>query len=199
MTKQDDNSDIEQGIADAKLVRQTLAGDDSAFEVLVRRYKSLMVLVAYRQCGNESDSEDAAQEALYRAYRQLAKLDDPARFRSWAMRITSNAALDLMRRRKKTVSIDDERLPPDMVTSEAAGDDAGEAAEQEETRRLIVEAIESLPEPYHLCAVLRYIEELPYRDMAERLGLREDALRKRIHRANQMLRKKLKPLMGDSD
>ena len=198
MTKRDDNTDLEQGMADAKLVRQTLAGDDTAFEVLVRRYKSLMVMVAYRQCGSESDSEDAAQDAMYRAYRQLGTLEDPTRFRPWAMRIAANAALDVARRRKKTVSIDDEQVPKDLVASDGAGDNAREAVEQDETRRMITEAIASLPEPYHLCAVLRYIEELPYREMAERLGLREDALRKRIHRANQMLRKKLKPLMGDS-
>jgi RNA polymerase sigma-70 factor (ECF subfamily) len=191
----ENEQDIEQGLADAQLVRQARKGDEGAFEALVRRYKSLMIVVAYRQCSNEIDAEDVAQEALYRAFRELHRLDNPARFKSWAMRITANAAIDMLRRRRPTVSLEDGRLDPRNI--ESGGAPVHQPAEQDELRRRIVEAIEALPEPYQLPAVLRYLENLPYRDIAGRMGLREDTLRKRIHRANQMLRQKLQPLMEE--
>ena len=92
-------SDIEQEIADGHLVRRTLSGDDGAFERLASRYKSLMMLVAYRRSGSVDDIDDVVQEALYRAYRKLDTLDDPTRFKSWTMRITANVARDWLRRK----------------------------------------------------------------------------------------------------
>ncbi len=194
----DSDLDIDQQVADAQLVRRTLDGDDRAFEALVRRYKSLMILVAYRRSGSESESEDIAQEALYRAYCKLQTLDDPARFKSWSMRITTNVARDWLRRKKKTISLEDERFSEDMVAP-AAARGGGDPVSNSEARRLISQAIEELPEPYQLPAVLRYMENLAYREIAQRMGLREDTLRKRIHRANQILRKKLRPLLDEDD
>lgn len=196
--KNKNENDNEQGLADAQLVRRTLNGDDEGFETLVRRYKSLMILVAYRHCGNASDSEDIAQEALLHAYRRLASLDDATRFKGWVLRITSNVAVDLLRRRKGTVSLDDERLSPDMISGPAAKPEQSRRAESNELRRRIVEAIDELPETYQLPAVLRYLEDLTYREIAARTGLRENTLRKRIHRANQLLRRKLKSLGEDT-
>jgi RNA polymerase sigma-70 factor (ECF subfamily) len=77
--------------------------------------------------------------------------------------------------------------------------DVGEVAERQEIRALIAEAIYSLPETYQLPAAMRYLEEIPYREIAERMGLREEALRKRIHRANQMLRRKLRKLWPEGE
>jgi RNA polymerase sigma-70 factor (ECF subfamily) len=94
------------------------------------------------------------------------------------------------------VSLDRQDVPSgDLAVSHNPG--APQELAMEEARLRIVEAIESLPEPYQLPAALRYLEDLSYRDMAERLGLREDALRKRIHRANTMLRQKLQDLLQD--
>lgn len=191
--------DIEQQQADAQLVRHSLSGDERAFEILARRYKSLMTLVAYRRSGSESDSEDIAQESLYRAYTKLHTLDDPARFKSWALRITTNVARDWLRRRKKAISIEDERFEEGMIAPGARRPADGNPVFANETRGIIAQAIDELPEAYQLPAVLRYMEDLSYREIAQRMGLREDTLRKRIHRANQILRKKLKPLMdGDN-
>lgn len=192
-------SDLAQEISDGHLVRRTLDGDDGAFEILARRYKSLMILVGYRRSGSQADSEDIAQEALHRAYQKLDSLDDPTRFKAWAMRITANIARDWLRRRKKTISIEDERFEEDKVLPGAARPAGGDPVAGNEARQLITQAIEELPEPYQLPAVLRYIEDLSYREIAQRMGLREDTLRKRIHRANQVLRKKLKPLLDEGE
>ena len=68
-----------------------------------------------------------------------------------------------------------------------------------ESRMQILDAIRSLPEGYELPMLMRYLEGLPYKDIATRLGVREDTLRKRVHRANMMLKDKLDKLIGDGD
>ncbi len=175
---------------DAELVRRTLGGDERAFGRLVERYQGLLMLVAYRRGGRPSECEDVVQEAFVRAYRALATLQKPDRFRSWVARLVSNVALDRVRRRSPVVSFDQdsgliEALPPGRAPRPSA------RVEKAEERRRLIEAIERLPEIYQVPVVLRHVEGLPYREIAGRLGLREDALRKRIHRAGILLEQEL--------
>jgi len=178
------------GPDDAALVRKALAGDERAFGRLVERYQSLLMLVAYRRSWHGADCEDVVQESFVRAFRALATLDRPERFRSWLCRICSNVALDRVRRRSPVASFDQDSglfraLPPGEGARPSA------RAEVEEERDRLIAAIERLPETYQVPVVLRHVEGLSYRDIAKRLGLREDALRKRIHRASAMLREDL--------
>ena len=176
--------------ADAILVRKTLSGDERAFGRLVERYQGLLMLIAYRRSWRGADCEDVVQEAFVRAFRALATLDRPERFKSWLCRICSNVALDRVRRRSPVASFDQDSglmraLPP------GEGARPGARAEVEEERDRLIAAIERLPETYQIPVVLRHVEGLAYREIAKRLGIREDALRKRIHRANEMLRSEL--------
>jgi RNA polymerase sigma-70 factor (ECF subfamily) len=176
--------------SDSELVRKTLAGEGRAFARLVERYKGLLMLVAFRRTGRPSECEDIVQEAFVRAYRALPTLADPGRFKSWIAQIATNAALDRVRRRSPVVSFDQESglieaLPPGRGAPPPA------RAEKEDERTRLIRAIEGLPEIYQAPVCLRYLEGLPYREIARRLGLREDALRKRIHRATEELRRVL--------
>ncbi len=190
------------GTPDGLLVKAALAGDEAAFEQLILRYQSLVHLVAYRQCGSEGETDDIAQETFVRAFQHLGDLDDPDRFKSWLLRIAANIALDHVRRRKPpAVSLEEKLAGPDALGEEAhARDPTGEETlDRRELRRRIVEAIYSLPHDYQVPVAMRYLEEIPYREIGSRLGLREDTLRKRIHRANLMLRRKLKNLWPEDD
>lgn len=184
---------------DAELVVASVRRTAGAFESLVERYQGLVKLVAYRHSGSEADAEDAAQEAFVRAYFSLPTLNEPASFKSWLLRIASNVARDIARRRgrRPAVSLEEEAASAESVDRAASSSTAPEELAQRELRMRIVDAIESLPEDYREVAVLRYLEDLPYSEMANRLGLREDALRKRIHRANGMLREKLRRYMRE--
>ncbi|MHC4253213.1 MAG: RNA polymerase sigma factor, partial [Planctomycetota bacterium] len=107
----------------------------------------------------------------------------------------SNVALDRVRRRSPVASFDQDSglmraLPPESGARPPA------RAEVDEERDRLIAAIERLPETYQVPVVLRHVEGLPYRDIAKRLGIREDALRKRIHRANEMLRNELSRRAG---
>ncbi len=194
-----------QSPSDADLVELARTGNPVAFESLIQRFQSLVSLVAYRQLGHQDAVEDVAQEAFVKAFLHLNELDDVTRFKAWLLRITANIALDHLRRRKhQGVSLDDTGA---FTAAESAAaenprrrdelQEAGENAEGAELRDQIVEAIYSLPEEYQVPAAMRYLEEVPYKEISRRMGLREETLRKRIHRANQMLRRKLKKLWPD--
>ncbi len=180
---------------DEILVKKTLAGDERAFGRLVERYQGLLMLIAFRRSWRGADCEDVVQEAFVRAFRALATLERPERFKSWLCRICSNVALDRVRRRSPVASFDqDSGLMRALPPGEGARPSA--RAEVDEERDRLIAAIERLPETYQVPVVLRHVEGLSYRDIAKRLGIREDALRKRIHRANEMLRNELSPRAG---
>jgi RNA polymerase sigma-70 factor (ECF subfamily) len=193
------------GPTDGALVRQALAGSSPAFEALVQRYQALVYLVAYRQVARTDQVEDIAQETFVKAFLHLSELDEPDRFKSWLLRITANLSLDYLRRRKHQGASLDETAT--FVAAEAAAaahpkDGAREAntlPESRELRQQIAEAIYALPDEYQVPAAMRYLEDIPYRDIARKLGLREEAVRKRIHRANQMLRVKLRKVWPEGE
>jgi RNA polymerase sigma-70 factor (ECF subfamily) len=182
------------GPSDAELVERARTGRREALEALVRRHSSAVLAVALRESPRACDAEDIAQEAFVKAFRRLDELEDPAAFRGWIRRIAVNLAHDVARRKSRRMEI-----------SAGTTDDDGTAAEPpsgapsvshhfrlEEARLQIIGAIAALPEDYAQVAAMRYIEALPYEEIAARLGLRRDALRKRMHRANLLLRQALR-------
>ncbi len=187
--------DSEQtGPADAELVGRTLAGDRVAFESLIRRYMGAVYALALREAPRQSDAEDIAQEAFVKAFNRLSELDDPAAFRGWVRRIAVNLARDAGRRKSRRMELSDHAAGPDSANIEVPSGDPSISHQfrMQEAREQVIEAIAGLPEDYAQVAAMRYIEALDYEEMAARLGLRREALRKRLHRANLMLRKALK-------
>jgi RNA polymerase sigma-70 factor (ECF subfamily) len=182
------------GPADAELVRRTLAGDRESFEVLIRRYMGAVYALSLREAPRQSDAEDIAQEAFVKAYNRLSELSDPAAFRGWIRRIAVNLARDAGRRKSRKMELSDHAAGPDSANIDVASDDPSISHKfrLQEAREQIIDAIAALPEDYAQVAAMRYIESLDYEEMAARLGLRREALRKRLHRANLMLRKALK-------
>jgi len=187
--------------SDVELVLASVKRQAGAFEALVERYQGLVKLVAFRHSGAEADADDAAQEAFVRAYFSLPTLKEPASFKSWLLRIASNVARDIARRRGRrpsvSLTVDENAETPLPFEGISDAPSAPERLSRRELRLKIVEAIESLPEDYRQVAVLRYLEDLSYREIAARSGLREDTLRKRIHRANAMLRQKLRRYISE--
>jgi RNA polymerase sigma-70 factor (ECF subfamily) len=182
------------GPDDAELVRQARAGRREAFEQLIRRYMGAVYAVALREAPRQSDAEDIAQEAFVKAYNRLGELDDPGAFRGWVRRIAVNLARDTGRRRSRRMELSDHTEGPESPALDVPSDDPSISHKfrMEEARGQIIEAIAGLPDEYGQVAAMRYIEALDYGEMAARLGLRPEALRKRLHRANLMLRRALR-------
>jgi len=187
-------------------VAQLQQGDPAAFEELVRRNSGHMLAVARRLLRSEEDARDAVQDAFMQAFRGLAKFEGQSRLSTWLHRIAINASLMRLRtRRRHPESPIDDLLP--QFETDGHRSDPGPAwrqsslaeLEQAETRALVRERIDSLPETYRNVLILRDIEGLDTEEAATALGTTPGAVKVRLHRARQALRTLLDPhFSGDS-
>jgi len=175
------------------LVRRCLARDERAYRELVRAYQSPVVNLAWRITGSADDAAEVAQETFIRVLRSLATYDPDRPLRSWIFKIASNLSLDVIRRRKRRpVSFEDlsnEDGPTIEPADTGPGPDEGMRLEWAADRfeGLVLE----MPEHYRAILHLRYREELPYEEIAETLGIPLGTVKVRLHRAHEILRRKL--------
>lgn len=181
-----------------QLLTRLRAQDPAAFEQLVRRHGGWMLAVARRMLGSEDDARDAVQDALISAYRALGSFQEQSRLSTWLHRIVVNAALMKLRKRDRRQERSIEELLPrfqdDGHPAEAAVEwrvSADQAVQQSDTRELVRRCIAQLPESYRTVLMLRDIEELDTRETARLLGIEENAVKVRLHRARAALRKLL--------
>lgn len=179
------------------LVTAAQAGDQAAFEELVRVTHADAYTLAFRMTGNEEDAKDVVQEAYLRAWKGLKRFRGDAKFNTWLYRITANCAVTHLSRRTRDRhdvlgdddSAPDTRLESDPAARLGAGDD----------RRLLQSALESLSPEMRAVVVLRDIYDLPHEAIAAELGISEGAAKVRLHRARKKLRERLFPLRGELD
>lgn len=186
------------------LVQRLRAGDQAAFDEVVRMAGGRMLAVARRMLGNEDDAGDAVQDAFLSAFRSLDRFDGRARLTTWLHRITVNACLMKLRsqRRRPERNLDD--LLPQF---EADGHQKNPSRpwkpssetgiEDKDTCRLVRAKIEELPSQYREVLMLRDIEELDTDETARLLGISGAAVKTRLHRARQALRALLDPYMTE--
>jgi RNA polymerase sigma-70 factor (ECF subfamily) len=168
---------------EAQLVAGLRAGNDAAFEHLVRAYGGRLLAVTRRLLGHEEDARDAVQETFLRAFRSLGSFEGGSLLSTWLHRIAVNTALMKLRSRK--------RKPEEPIQAWTERPD-DEAARREQSA-LVREAIDRLPEHYRTVLLLRDIEELGTSEVAEQLGVTPNAVKLRLHRARQALRTLLAP------
>lgn len=176
-------------LSDADAVRRVLAGETELFEVLVRRHDAGLYRAVRAILRNEADAEDALQAAWLQAYRHLGELDDTARLRTWLLRIATNEALGRLRRARLAPIA--EAPPEEDATMDFRPDDPEERAAAREAVQLVERAVDRLPLPYRVVFVLREVEQLSTAEAAAALGLGEEAVKVRLHRARAMLRRSL--------
>jgi RNA polymerase sigma-70 factor (ECF subfamily) len=180
------------------------AGEEAAFETMVRAFGGRLLAAARRLLGNEEDARDAVQEAFLSAFRALDRFEGEARLSTWLHRIVLNAALMRLRTRRRRPETSIEELLPRFLEDGHAADPAQEwklpldAVARNETRELVRRSIERLPEPYRNVLLLRDVEELDTDETARLLGLSESAVKTRLHRARQALRGLLDPHLRGS-
>lgn len=174
-----------EGSSDAVIVARVLRGDVEVFRVLVERYRDRFARYAYHMLGNREDAEEALQDAFTRAYRSLARCEDPERFSAWLFRILVNRCRTMgarRGRRAKTFVVDE------IALLEAAEE---HPAEQAAWREEIDRALERLSADQREAFLLKYVEELGYDDMAQLTGVGVSALKMRVMRACERLRELL--------
>jgi RNA polymerase sigma-70 factor (ECF subfamily) len=180
---------------DEALAQRAQAGSREAFEELVRRTSRFLYARLYLETGDPHKSEDLVQETFMRAFRWIGRLTDPKGFRTWLVTISQSALIDDYRRanRKK-------RGAPAKHESEALSQVAAPPEEdpsQQEARERARSVLQSLPEEYRLPLTLRYLEGADYESIGMQLGLNNGALRGRLYRGLQLLRRSLKMEVHD--
>lgn len=173
----------------ARLVARARAGDTGAFEELVRRHERPVYRLARSLLARSGDAEDAAQEAFLRLYRALRRLDPARPVAPYLYRLTVNVCRDLERRRRRdrgTVALED--LAPAREPADRRPDPSAAAVLAEE-RRIVTAALRSLPPRQRAALVLRDVQGLSTREVAEVLGSREVTVRTQICRARLKLRR----------
>jgi RNA polymerase sigma-70 factor (ECF subfamily) len=182
------------------LIERLRAGDDDAYDELVRSYGGRLLAVARRFLRSEDDARDAVQDAFLSAFRSIDRFEGNARVSTWLHRIVVNASLMKLRtRRRKPEQSIDELLPGFLEDGHMEAPASpwrsveADVAERSELRELVLRSIEELPDGYRNVLMLRDIEELDTEETAEIMGITPGAVKTRLHRARQALRELLAP------
>jgi len=182
---------VEQDLA---LVNRILAGDGRAFEELVRRYQQRVYRVVRVILSNHEDAEEAMQMAFLRVHQHLPGFQRSSRFSTWLTRIAINEALQILRRRRPTVSLDDpQNVEHGLIPRELRDwhDDPAKIYAKQQMREIVETAIQSLPTIYREAFVLRDVEGLTSQEAAAALGIGLSAVKTRLLRARLMMREAL--------
>jgi len=179
-----------QSPGDEVLIARFLRGDRSALEPLFVRYRETAYRVAYRLLGNEADALDAVQEGFIKALTHLGGFEQRSSFKTWLLRIVSNAALDLGRHRgrREMLSFETVDVNEAGLGTSAPGIDPVQQAEQADLREALNLALAELPEAQRRTFVLHVDGGLSYREVAEAMKISVGTVMSRLFYARQKLK-----------
>ena len=167
---------------DSQLVQACMQGDSSAFEILVRKYQSLICGITFSGTNNIDHSEELAQETFLKAWKNLASLKDVDRFRPWLCTIARNLVRNYHRQNKRETP---STLNPNACLSD---NDPSELASTQDDIKLLERALQAVPPEYREPLVLFYRCEQSIQQVSQNLDLKEATVRTRLHRGRQMLK-----------
>ncbi len=183
---------------DAEVMLRVKAGDESAFDYLVQKYRRPMVNFMYRMAHNAAGAEDLAQEVFLRVYRSRESYEASAKFTTWLYRIATNLAVNHARdtrheRPENQVSLDE----PDKESGRTLDvPDKTPSVEENlvQTERLVAirQRVQALPERQRIAVVMHKYQQMDYRQIADVLKLSESATKSLLFRAYETLREQLR-------
>ncbi len=183
-------------------MKRVRAGERALFEILMRRHNQRLYRAARSVVTDEHDVEDVMQQAYINAFTHLHQFEERSQFSTWLTRITLNEAFG---RRRKVQSETMARVPSDgdedagefMETVRSPQPDPERQAYAQELHRVLEEAVDTLPETYRTVFMLRDVEGLSTTETGEGLGLGEEAVKTRLHRARAMIRRAVTARIGE--
>jgi RNA polymerase sigma-70 factor (ECF subfamily) len=172
-------------LTDGQLVSRVLAGDVESYATLVARYRDRLGRYALHMLGSREDAEEALQDSFVRAYRSLARCDDPEKFGAWLFRILLN--------RCRTSGARGSRRRQTFVSDEVAllAASVEHPADRAAWREEIELALQQLRPDQRQAFLMKYVEDLSYEEMAQITGVGVSALKMRVLRACDRLRELL--------
>lgn len=195
MTSRGSGPPSDSRVVERLVVLRAQLGDPDAHAELFRAYHPRLVYFARRLLGSHADAEEVVQETWLRVVRKVATLDDPGAFRGWLYRIARNLALSRLRRRHPEVALgadpdaDEAPVPPELIEPEGADLDLLRSLDV----RRVHAGLEALTPAHREVLTLRFLEDLPYEEIAEVVGTSVGTVRSRIHYARRSLRTAIDP------
>ena len=176
-------------LSDVDVVRRVIAGETALFEIIMRRYNQRIYRTVRAIVRDEHEAEDVMQQAYVNAYSHLHQFAERSSFATWLTRIAINEALARVRPRALRLADDiDQTL---MTEIESNAPNPEQQAVATELKNAVENEIASLPEGYRSVLMLREVEGLSTAETAEILGVNDDVVKQRLHRARTMLRDNL--------
>ena len=201
-------SDRLEALGERELVQLARAGVGSAFRAIIQRNNRRLFRVARSILKDDSEAEDVVQEVYARAFEHISEFRGDSTLATWLTRIAINEAQGRLRRQRPAVDlamIESEQKGMSEVISfplASSNADPERVAAQREVRRLMERAIDELPDAFRVVFVMRLVEEMSVEETASFLGLREETVKTRLHRARNLLRRaldeQLAPALKDS-
>jgi RNA polymerase sigma-70 factor (ECF subfamily) len=188
------DSPAAQPLTPDSLIEQCLAGDQLAWEQIVRQNWRKVFNVAYKFVGKHDEAEDLTQDIFLKIFKALSTFDRRANFQTWIISISRNLCIDhyrSVRKERQTIArdVDSSELQP--ATTERG---PYAQAEHQDLRAQLRQALDTLPVALRTAVVLRDLQELSYQEIADRLGLPEGTVKSRINRGRIELAHQLKRL-----
>ncbi|MBV6478144.1 MAG: ECF RNA polymerase sigma factor SigW [Ignavibacteria bacterium] len=181
---------------DNSLIDEALSGNQTSYEKLMKKYYQLIYNLVYRMISKKEDVEDLTQEAFIKAFNSLKNFDKQFSFSTWLFKIATNNAIDYLRKKKlstfsidKQIESDDSDFTFEIPDSENKPD---KHIMDKEMRKILDEAIDSLPPKYKQVIVMRHKGELEYEEIAKELNLPLGTVKAHIFRGRELMNKYLK-------
>ena len=184
--------------SDEALVKRARDGDYAAFEQLFERHRLMVYRFSYQMTHKRDDAEDLVQEAFVRAYQNLHRYRDEAKFTTWLLRIVSNLGTDLARMSTRRNNLEQKEAQGalDWMT---VGNFENPIAnlEQESRQNILRKAILALPDHHRQMIIMRDLEEKEYDEIAEVCNCSVGGAKLRVLRARRALRDRVAPMLGE--
>jgi RNA polymerase sigma-70 factor (ECF subfamily) len=173
------------------LIARYQRGQTAAFSALFNRYKDYVYRIAFLVLRNSGDAEEAVQETFLDLLRALPgyRLEGAARFETWLYRVTVNRCR-MRLRGSRPPSADWDELAERLRTADP-GHDPQARVQQSELRQALWRTVDTLADHHRLVVLLRYLYDLPYREIAQVLEISEGTVKSRLHTAHRRLRQQL--------
>jgi RNA polymerase sigma-70 factor (ECF subfamily) len=185
---------------DIILIDEAIAGKQDAYQKLMTKYRQLIYNLIFRMIRNKEDVQDLTQEAFIKAFNSLDKFDKQFSFSTWLFKIATNNCIDYLRKKKlntfsidKDIGTEDDDFQFEIPDTETIPD---RNILDTERKKILEEAIESLPNKYKSVILLRHRDEKDYEEIAKKLKLPLGTVKAHIFRGRELLNKYLKDKLG---
>jgi RNA polymerase sigma-70 factor (ECF subfamily) len=179
------------------LIQRCLAGDQLAWEQIVRQYWRKVFNVAYKFVGKHDEAEDLAQDIFLKIFKSLDTFDRRANFQTWLISISRNLCIDHYRSVRKERETIDREVDTGELAPATAEPGPVAALEQRDRVELLKQALSALPPTLRTAVLMRDIQEMSYQEIADRLRLPEGTVKSRINRGRTELARQIRKLRGN--